>query len=229
MILTALRRAAAAALLAVTLGAAAPPRAIDWTRQLVDTGVGFRMGNPKAATRLVEYGSYNCPHCAAFAAAAEGDIRRLVKSGRLSFEFRPKLIFAHDPSATAIGRCVGRAHAFAFIADYMRAAPTVAARLEAAFDADPASFERARAAGIGPLALRFARAGAMAPIAARHGLAPAALEKCLTNPALLKRIEANERAATAAGVTGTPTFFVNGRLVDIKAVQALGIASAARF
>ncbi len=40
----------------------------DWTRTAAATPEGgYLIGNPAAATRIVEYASYTCPHCAHFA------------------------------------------------------------------------------------------------------------------------------------------------------------------
>ena len=215
-------RVATALLMTLAIAAASPK--VDWTRRVADTGVGVRMGNPAARTRLVEYGSFNCPHCAAFARASDDDIKRLVRSGSLSFEFRPKLLFPHDPPATAIARCVGPERFFDFTADYMREAPAIGDRLTEAFLDKADEIEAARAAGVGPLARKYAALGGMGTVAARHGLDAGALARCLSNKAVLGKIEANEAAATKAGVSGTPTFFINGRRAEFADVQKLGIA-----
>ncbi|HEX2762279.1 MAG TPA: thioredoxin domain-containing protein, partial [Allosphingosinicella sp.] len=75
---------AAAALAGAALGSApadaAPvrrsaPVARDWTRTVVATPEGgFRMGNPAARVKLVEYGSLTCGHCAAFSRAGVGTL-----------------------------------------------------------------------------------------------------------------------------------------------------------
>ena len=63
----------------------APP--VDWARHVERTAEGgWRMGNPDAALKLVEYGSVTCSHCASFAAAADQSLRSRVRTGRLSFE-----------------------------------------------------------------------------------------------------------------------------------------------
>lgn len=219
--------AASLALLATPAAAAAPAKKVaaqaDWSKTVVDTGTGWRMGNSHAPTKLVEYGSFNCPHCAAFEKEAMPKIRELVAAGKISFEFRPKQLFPHDPSATLLALCAGERQAFAFTEDYMASAPAVLARLRAAYKADQAAFDVADAAGPGASATFMARTGQMAPIAQRHGVSAARAEQCLTDPKLLKRVDDNEQAALAAGVTGTPTFFIDGAPATSDDLVALGI------
>ena len=102
-------RLIAFAALALTAGlplapaASAPPRkaaAADWTRTVAMTPAGgFRMGNPAAKATLIEYGSLTCPHCGHFAAEATPEIRSLVRSGELSFEYRSFVLNAPDVAA----------------------------------------------------------------------------------------------------------------------------------
>ena len=215
---------APAMLPAASPAAKAVPAKVDWTKVVADTGTGWRMGNPKAATKLVEYGSFNCPHCAAFAAGAMPVIRKKVASGQMNFEFRPKQLFPHDPPATLLAHCVGKPRVFAFTEDYMANQDAVLARLRAAYKADHAVFDKAGdAAGT---ARAMARIGDMAPIAQRAGVTPARANQCLGDAALIARVEANEKAALAAGVKGTPTFFINGQRVEPDALAKLGIPIA---
>ena len=67
------------------------------------------MGNPNAKVKLVEIGSLSCPHCKAF--EDEGVptlIDKYVKSGQVSWEFRPYVIHGPiDMAADLIVRCNG--------------------------------------------------------------------------------------------------------------------------
>ena len=59
----------AALALAPAAPAAAPASraATNWTKTVVATPLGaFRMGNPKAKVRLVDYVSLTCSHCRTF-------------------------------------------------------------------------------------------------------------------------------------------------------------------
>ena len=50
-----------------TAEAVQPPADGDWSKVVTQTDSGaFRMGNPNAEVKLVEFASMTCPHCATF-------------------------------------------------------------------------------------------------------------------------------------------------------------------
>ena len=84
---------------------AARPRR-DWTRTVVATPEGgFRMGNPNAPVKLVEYGSLTCRHCADFAPGRDAAAGRhaMSASGKVSYEYRNFILNGLDVAA-----CPGR-------------------------------------------------------------------------------------------------------------------------
>jgi len=65
-------------------------------------------------------------------------------------------------------------------------------------------------------------------IAKDHGLTEAQFEACLTNQENMKAVNARLKAALDAGVTSTPTFFVNGKKYEgEQSLDALDAAIAA--
>lgn len=50
------------------------------------------------------------------------------------------------------------------------------------------------------------------------------IQTCLADPATLNTLRAGVEAARAAGVQGTPTFFVNGRMVSDTSLEGLTAA-----
>ncbi|HEX8262031.1 MAG TPA: thioredoxin domain-containing protein, partial [Allosphingosinicella sp.] len=118
-------RSAALALALAGLAAAAPnaaaaparkaaPTAVDWGRTVVATPEGgFRMGNPNARVKLVEYGSLTCGHCAAFSRQGMAPlVATYVKSGRVSYEYRNFILNGLDVAASLVARCGGPARFF---------------------------------------------------------------------------------------------------------------------
>lgn len=199
-----------AAAAALTLTAAAPR---DWSRTVINTPTGWRAGNPAAPVKLVEYGSLNCPHCAHFSQAADEPIMERVKTGRVSFEYRPYLIFPHDVAASLVARCVPLSRRFEFTRDYYRNTGAMTERLRSA-TRDPAqkdALEAAQAKGVGPYNQRVAAITGIGQLASRYGLAPAATNRCVSDPAALAWLQKAQTAAKAAGVTGTPTYQLNGQ------------------
>jgi protein-disulfide isomerase len=193
--------------------AAAPAASRDWTQTVVATPEGgIRMGNPAAATKIVEYVSLTCPHCRQFAeTGAPVLVRDHVASGRLSFEIRP---FPLDPVAAVgaqITRCAAPAHGIALSDDILRAQTEYFARLHAVTPEQAAQIQ-----ALAPAAFRqrVASLAGFDAIAARHRIGAAALATCLSDEAGAARVSEIKAAAEALGVSGTPTFLVDGAVVE---------------
>ncbi|HEY0414335.1 MAG TPA: thioredoxin domain-containing protein [Allosphingosinicella sp.] len=205
---------------ALPLGAAADaaparraaPAARDWSRAVVATPEGgFRMGNPAAPVKLVEYGSLTCPHCAAFAReGAPPLVARYVRTGKVSYEFRNYILNGVDVTATLLARCAGSN--FFRMADRLYATqPEWMDRIAGLSNAEK---DQLKALPEGQRLLRLAEIGGLTQLAGRYGVAPARARRCLADPAGMARLGKIYEAANAAGVQGTPTFFVNGTLLE---------------
>ena len=193
---------------------AAPPRkpaaaARDWSGTVAATPEGgFRMGNPAARARLIEYGSFTCGHCARFSQVGMPGLLPRVKSGRLSFEYRPFVRDPADIAAALLARCAAPARFFALSHRYFASQDQWLGRLQAL----PSTQTDAIAAL--PEGQRFGRLAAAAgldTIAAQAGIAPARARQCLADPAgLNKLIGMTEIALKTHKLNGTPTFILNG-------------------
>ncbi|GAA1291363.1 hypothetical protein GCM10009609_69620 [Pseudonocardia aurantiaca] len=60
--------------------------------------------------------------------------------------------------------------------------------------------------------------------AAELGLDMAAYDRTIADPATLERVRADQRDGQAAGVQGTPTFFLNGELIEPRSLDDLRAA-----
>ena len=96
-IATALVGAAALSLASGAMAAKAAP-ARDWSKTVAVTpDGGFRMGNPAAKVKLVEYGSLACPHCRHFEETGYKPlVQNYVRPGQVSYEFRNYLLNTPD-------------------------------------------------------------------------------------------------------------------------------------
>lgn len=205
---------------AVAVTAAAPQ---DWSRNVVNTAVGWRTGQAAAPLKLVEYASLNCPHCAHFSEAADERIMTQVRTGRVQFEYRPYLIFPHDVAATLVARCVPLSRRFAFTQDYYRNSGAITERLRAAM-ADGtrrAALDAAKEQGVGAFNRQVVAVTGMDTLAARHGLPPAIAGRCVADPAGLSWLQKTQSAAKAAGVSGTPTYRLNGQPLSVRSPEQL--------
>jgi len=191
---------------------ATPARAPAPTRQIaIGEGGSHILGRPNAPVKLVEYGSYTCPHCAHFATEAEDTlINTYVASGRTSFEVRHLVRDPIDLAMAVAVNCGSQARFFI--------------RHKAMFDAQEQILnqvralppERLQAWGTYPVNQRIRHVADDSGVTAwmrRMGYTPAQINRCLGDTAMQERLIAMTNAATQAGVTGTPSFAINGSLL----------------
>lgn len=205
---------------ALSLTAAAPR---DWSKTVTSTAVGWRAGNPAAGAKLVEYGSPNCSHCAHFAEATDAQIMAKVKTGKVSFEYRPYMIFPHDVAAALIARCVPLQRRFAFVHDYYGNSAAITDRLRKAMadSTQDAALKAASEKGMGAFNQKIVAVTGMGTLAARYGLTPAVTNRCVADTAGLDWLQKAQTAAKSAGIKGTPTYELNGRRLSIGSPEEL--------
>ena len=92
----------------VTITQATPPPGGTWADVVNATSDGVMMGNPNAKVKLVEIASLGCPYCKRFEDEGVPHLIDYVKSGQMSWEFRPYLIHGPvDMAANLIAHCNG--------------------------------------------------------------------------------------------------------------------------
>ena len=209
---------AAAAVLPGTAVAAAPahkaaPVARDWTRTVVATPQGgFRMGNPAARVKLIEYGSFGCPHCADFAREASAQLRSFVRHGRVSWEFRPYVIFAPDPGISMLLRCRGPAGYFDLVDQLYTEQKSWIGRLKALPEA---TLQQIQAMETHEQVRALVRAAGIDAFFRMRGMSQARIDACLADGSALESLLAlTNRATDLEDVHRTPTFFINGRQAE---------------
>jgi protein-disulfide isomerase len=189
------------------------PAARDWTATAVRTPEGgFRIGNPNAPVKLVEYLSLTCPHCAEFAhQGSERLLQLYVRPGRVSVEYRNYVLNGYDLAAAFLSRCAAPRAYFAMSHELLGTQPRWMGRMQALTDAQRAEL---RALAPLPAMQRIVAMLGLEAVAARHGITPARQRTCLASQAGLDQIGTMHQAAEALGVHGTPTFFINGEMVQ---------------
>lgn len=200
----------AAPIVGIALVAAAPQAVHDWRATAAVTPAGaVAVGNPAAKVKLVEYLSFTCSHCADFSAESKVPLHdTLVRRGVVQVETRAAVRDGFDMAAWTIARCVP-ASKFAAVSGDIFAQ-------QAAWSEKGNAWVAANGAKIKdqpfPKQLRaFADGAGLTAIGARHGLTPAALDRCTADPALARQLDAMTKAAFAR-IPGTPGFEVNGKL-----------------
>lgn len=217
-------RGAAAALIA--LGgialtvpvSAAPKAAVDWTRAVVvQPSGGFRMGNPKARVKLVEFVSLTCSHCRHFEEEGGGPlIAKYVRTGKVSFEVRNYVRDAFDMSASLIARCNAAKGFFPLTRALLKEQPKWAAAAEAV---PRERLEALYRLPTGRLVLEAARIAGLQKWAAARGLPAARTNQCLTDAKEIDRLVEMTKSATDQypDFRGTPSFLLNGELLGSTA------------
>jgi protein-disulfide isomerase len=199
---------------AIAAPASKAPAAKDWTRVVVATPEGgFRVGNPAAATKLVEYGSLTCDHCARFAEVGVPQLlSKYVKSGRVSFEFRNFVRDPYDVTAALLSRCAGPANFFALTDSYFSGQKAWVGRFQGMTEA------QAKALDALPPEQQFgqlASIGGLDAMAAKAGVAPTRAKQCLADKAGLDQLVAMRKVAVEKHkLQGTPTFVINGKTAE---------------
>ena len=193
----------------------APAAQRDWSLVAVRTPEGgVRIGNPAAPVKLIEYGSITCPHCAEFSIQAGEALRtRHVRSGRVSWEYRPYLIFPTDPGIFMLLNCIAPAHFFPATDELYAIQRAWVGRVQALSNAQ---FQQIEGLGPNQQAAALVRAAGLDAFFRARGLAAPQLNACLANRAGIERLVQITRHANELGVQGTPTFFINGRNVGTQ-------------
>ena len=192
----------------------------DWSQLVAQTPEGgMLMGNPNAKVKLVEFASMTCGHCAAFTAEDKPKlVEQYVKTGNVSFEFRNFVANGLDITASLIARCAGASPQFFALTD------GIFADQKAIFDRFGAVPQaQLQALATLPPAQQFQKTAEYSGLqewAAQRGLPSAKTSQCLANQAEIDRlVQMNSDASSQYEIPGTPSFLVNGKLVDIKPGQ----------
>lgn len=151
---------------------------------------GRAWGPVDAPITIIEYVDYACESCAYFATTYEHEvIAAFAHTGDVRFELRNAPFHGEDAARAARGAaCAAEQNRFwAFHDSLFLNQPTHGA---AGFDL--------------PLLQR---------IAAEIGADPVQLTTCIRSDAMIQQIQQDLDDSRAAGITGTPTFIVNGHTV----------------
>ena len=197
------------------VAAKAAPAGKNWIETVSKTpDFGYRMGNPDAPLKLIEYGSRACPFCAQFDAEGFPELKqKYIATGKVSYEFRDYPIHgALDVAPILLGHCVDEAVFFPLLDQMMLNQQTllakeqdVGAQIQAMQGATPAVIATAFAEGLGYL-----------DFVKQRGVPEAKARACLNDAAQLDALtKATAKANDDYQVSSTPTFILNGNPVTL--------------
>lgn len=176
---------------AALLGVASPARAQQFGRTVSVAGVGHDKGSDQAKVMVIEFGDFGCGYCAKFAAETYPLIdSAYIRAGRVKWKYVPFVIgmFRNSREVTEGAECAGEQNAFWKMHDLL-----YARRKEWMASNEPRA-----------LVGRYAR---------ELKLDAAAFARCTMRPDIRERIARHDALASALAIRGTPTFFVNGRVI----------------
>lgn len=186
-----------ACLLAFAFGLFTAAAASAATFPETSTPTDIVAGRDNAPVTIIEYGSVACPVCARFDAQVMPALTaKYIATGKVRFIFRP--MATGNPTIAFAGhllaRCTG-AKAFDVVETIMRAQPEMD--------------------GAGPPEAYQNALPVLQRIAGSVGLNDDQFKTCLTDPASIDLLDAANQAAMAGGVVGTPTFYINGKELEL--------------
>lgn len=198
---------------ALSASLVAAPGKTNWLVNFTVTDQGaYVIGNPAAPDKVVEYLSYTCGHCAEFELKEAPALKaQYVATGKASLEIRNLLLNPVDLTAAMLARCGGKGrffgnqkHLFATQSVWLGKTKNISAATQAKLKSeDYAGFMTGVYTEIG-----------LDTIMQQRGITPAQGKACIADKAALKAVLDMTDAGSAAGVTGTPSFMINGVLQD---------------
>lgn len=190
-----------------------PPAGKQWVDVVADTPeMGVVMGNPDAPLKLVEYASYTCSHCADFSAKASEPLRKMVSTGRLSYEFRSFLRDPYDLMMALLARCGGAEPFFPLTEQLMANQSAFFAKAQAI---DPKAAEATLKLPPNQRFVALAGPTGLIDFAKQRGIPEAKAKQCLADTkAADGLVNKAQEGAKQYDISGTPTFLLNGAVVE---------------
>ena len=195
---------------ATALPKVAPPSGEQWSDVVTATPEGgYRMGNPKAPIKLIEYGALSCSHCAKLADDGFDTLRKTyVDSGRVSYELRYFMLNAFDIPAALLATCGPTETVIPLSEQFWAWQPNMFKNIQAAGDAKLKQLQSMPPQQQIPA---VAQLSGMTDFFAARGISHAQAQACLANTAKAKALtDQTEKATKEYDVEGTPTFIING-------------------
>ncbi len=154
-------------------------------------------GSPTAKVTVVEYASVACPICAHYNQEIMPAFKqKYVDPGKVRYVYRP-MMTGNAPVATAghlLAQCAGKDKFFKVVDAIMRS--------QEQMGGEQTGYSNAR-----PVLLDIAKS---------VGLSEDQFTTCVSDPKGIQALNDENDAALKAGVEATPTFFVNGKKMDVK-------------
>ena len=171
---------------------------------------GYVLGNPAAATKVVEYASYTCSHCANFERDGVPLVKRdYIPKGTVSFEVRNLARDPLDLTVAVLARCGGSARFFGNHKYFMATQTKWMAKGRLITKATEAKLAKEDYTGF--VLGAYVDMG-LSAYAKQRGITDNQARACMADRSAIDKILAmTEKALGPLGLQATPAFLVNGR------------------
>lgn len=206
--------AAAALLPGAALAQAVPaPAKVDWSKSYAATpDGGFAIGNPKAPMTLTEFGSYTCSHCRDFHLNDKPKLMPYIASGKVRYEFRSFLRNSVDMVISMVTYCQ-TPDRFWGVTDLMFRDQE--GWIKGFTGMNKADMEALKGKPLAQVLPEFATKSGFSDYLRKKGLPAASVSKCLSAAPTLTKLQGVQKVAYERyAVQGTPTFLINGEVVE---------------
>ncbi len=150
---------------------------------------GIGMGDPSAPVKIEGFADFECGHCKRFAETTELEImEQYVKTGKVYFLFRHFPLYSPSIAAAEASLCAAEQGKFWEYHDILFANQNLS---------DPDALSRPR----------------LKAFADAIGLDSVGFEQCVEERRYKEDVEKDRFDGEAAGIHGTPSFLINGKLV----------------
>jgi protein-disulfide isomerase len=198
----------------VTITQANPPPGGTWADVVNATSSGYLMGNPNAKVKLIEIGSLSCPHCKIFEdTGAPALVEKYVKSGNVSWEFRPYLLHGGiDMAANLLVECNGTKSFFPLVQALYKDQMVWLGKIQATPEEKTQQIQNLPS---NQAFVAMASLGGLQDWAAARGVPQAKSNQCLSDPkAIDHQVQvSNDVNNQYPDFEGTPSFILNGKLL----------------
>jgi len=191
----------------------AAPDGQAWTDMVqVTDSDGYLMGNPDAPIKLIEYASLTCGACANFAQTGADPLKEdYVSTGVVSYELRNQVHNAFDLTLASLVRCSAPESMHPLADQVWKNFQQVMGNMQGA---------QAQLANVGQLPedqrfVAIADAAGFLDFFAARGISRDQAAACLAdNEAVMAIGERSDQQSDELGINSTPTFILNGRVLD---------------
>jgi len=182
---------------------------------------GYRMGNPDAPIKLVEYGSLSCPHCAKLSHDGyKSLVEDFVGSGRVSYEYRSFPIHGIDVPLTVLAMCSTPEAFFPLVEQLYTNQEELLTKAQAA----QAAAEQAMALPEKQRFIGVADAQGLTAFFAQRGISVDQAHACLGNIDNATAVAKRGETYGNDGIDSTPTLVINGTKIPGNTWEELNAA-----